>query len=35
MSYETVEVLRDGGVATLWMNRPERRAKRAAAADPS
>ena len=23
MSYETVEVLRDGGVATLWMNRPE------------
>ena len=23
MNYETVEVLRDGGVATLWMNRPE------------
>ncbi len=23
MSYETLEVLRDGGVATLWMNRPE------------
>ena len=23
MSYETVEVLHDGGVATLWMNRPE------------
>jgi len=23
MSYETVEVLREGGVATLWMNRPE------------
>jgi len=23
MSYETVEVLRDGGVVTLWMNRPE------------
>ena len=23
MSYETVEVLRDGCVATLWMNRPE------------
>ena len=23
MSYETVEVLRDGGVATLWMDRPE------------
>ena len=23
MNYETVEVVRDGGVATLWMNRPE------------
>ncbi|WP_068809369.1 enoyl-CoA hydratase/isomerase family protein [Thauera phenolivorans] len=23
MSYETLEILRDGGVATIWMNRPE------------
>ena len=23
MSYETLEILRDGGVATIWMNRPD------------
>ena len=23
MSYETLEIVRDGGVATIWMNRPD------------